>query len=75
MKVRNIEVVKKGPRTKDMKIFELLIKMKPGAYTILNKKDWHYKASPGAYMIRERTGREFQVQSLVDGSGWKITAM
>lgn len=70
-----IEVKKRGPGTPNKKAIDKINKLKKGEHLILKKKEWLLATLPGAYILRSHLNREFKVQTLVDESGWKITAL
>lgn len=70
-----IEVKKKGKKTRNNEAFEKIAALKSGEFIVFKKKDWHMKTLPGSHLFRRRLLREFQVQTLKDDSGWKITAL
>ena len=73
--MNDIQVKKTGRRSINTKAFETISKIKKGSFIIFPKKDWKLMTLPGAHILRRHTGREFQVQTLLDDSGWKITAL
>ena len=73
--MNQIEVKKKGKKTRNNEAFEKIAAIKVGSFIVFKKKDWHMKTQPGSHLLRRRLGREFQVQTLKDDSGWKITAL
>ena len=73
--MRDIEVKKKGKKTRNNVAFERLAETQPGSFIIFKKNEWEMKTIPGAHLIRRRLGREFKVETLKDDSGWKITAL
>ena len=73
--MNEIKVMKRGRPAKDDKIFKEFLKLKKGSFMILTKEAWNYKTLPGAHIIRRHTNREFKVETLVDETGWKVTAL
>lgn len=71
----NIEVKKPGRKSTNKKAFDMLLDTPKGDFIVIKKKDWTIKTKPGQHLIRKRTGREFKVETLVDESGWKCTAL
>ncbi len=43
-----------------------------GKEVIIKKKDWKLVVPPGAHILRQKLGHEYEVKSLEDGSGWLI---
>ena len=73
--MNQIEVKKKGKKTRNNKAFEKLAELKSGSFIVMTKKDWDMKTIPGSHLIRRRLNREFKVETLKDDSGWLITAI
>ena len=73
--MNNVKVFKRGRPIKNAQIFEVFLELKKGSFMILKKQDWKYKTLPGAHIIRRHTGKEFKVETLIDRTGWKITAL
>lgn len=71
----DIEVKKKGKKTRNNDAFETISALVEGEFIVIKKKDWKMKTLPGSHLLRRRLHREFQVQTLKDDSGWKITAL
>lgn len=71
----DIEVKKKGKKTRNNEAIEKISALKKGEFIVLSKKDWKMKTLPGSHLLRRRLSREFQVNTLKDESGWKITAL
>lgn len=69
------EVVKKGKKARNNEAFKLINEVKTGESMILLKEDWKFKTLPGKNNIRRRLKREFKMETLTDGTGWKITAL
>jgi len=70
-----IEVKKRGPGTPNKKAIEKIGNLKVGEHLILTKEEWLTVTPPGANVFRHFLNREFKIQTLVDDSGWKITAL
>ena len=73
--MNNIKVKKPGRDPKNQKAFDKINSLKKGEFMIMKKKDWKMKTLPGAHIIRRYTNREFKVETLLDESGWVITAL
>ena len=71
----NILVKKKGRRPRNKEAFDKIDELKQGEFMILLKGDWNLKTLPGAHIIRRYTNREFKVETLMDETGWRITAL
>lgn len=72
---KEIQVKRAGRKPTNEKAFNLIAAIKKGKFIIVLAKDWNLKTSPGRHIIRKHTGREFKVESLIDNSGWKCTAL
>ena len=70
-----IEVKKKGKRTRNNEAFEKIAALTAGEFIVIKKEDWGMKTLPGSHLLRRRLNREFQVNTLKDDSGWLITAL
>ncbi len=73
--MKEIKVKKPGRDPKNQKAFDKINNIAPGYYLIMKKKDWKMKTLPGAHIIRRYTNREFKVETLLDESGWVISAL
>ena len=73
--MNDIKIIKRGRPVKEPEIFKTFLELKQGSFMILKKEDWKYKTLPGAHIIRRHTNREFKVETLINGIGWKITAL
>ena len=71
----NQEVVKKGKRTRNNEAFGLLETTPKGESIIILKEDWKMKTIPGRHLIRRRIHREFLMETLKNGTGWKLTSL
>lgn len=70
-----VQVKKPGRKPRNQKAFDRIIALEKGESLIMKVKDWKLATPPGANIIRRYTNREFQVQTLIDDSGWQITAL
>ncbi len=73
--MKEIKVKKPGRDPKNTKAFTVIDKIPKGKFIIMKKKDWKMKTLPGAHIIRRYTNREFKVETLLDESGWVISAL
>ncbi len=63
----------KGPGRKPINLPALTkIANMPGKEIIIRRKDWKLVVPPGAHILRQKLGREYEVASLKDDSGWLI---
>lgn len=70
-----IKVKRKGRKPSNAEAFEKINAVKKGDSLVVLRKDWKIKTVPGQHIIRRHTGREFKVETLIDESGWKVTAL
>lgn len=75
MKTEKIMVKRKGRKPSNAKAFDRISKVKKGDSIIVTRDEWQIKTVPGQHIIRRHTGREFRVETLLDDSGWKVTAL
>jgi hypothetical protein len=73
--VEEIQVKKKGKKTRNNAAFEKINAVKVGDFIVLKNEEWEMGTLPGAHIIRRRLGREFKVETLKDETGWVITAL
>lgn len=71
----NIAVKKPGRKPAHPEGFARIAAVKTGNFIIIKTEEWPIKTKPGQHIIRKHTGREFKVEALEDGSGWKVTAL
>jgi len=69
------EVKKRGAKTPNEKALKIINAIEKGQSQILDKREWVIVTPPGAHILRRHLNREFKVESLIDDSGWKITAL
>lgn len=67
------ETKKPGPRPINTDAFNKIKTLGIGKMMVMQKKQWKLIAPPGAIILRRRLGREYEVKSLVDDSGWLIS--
>lgn len=72
---KDITVKKPGRKPAHPEGFAKIAAVKKGSFIIITAKEWPIKTKPGQHIIRKHTGREFKVEALADGSGWKVTAL
>lgn len=72
---KEIKVKKPGRDPKNTTAFHKIARIPKGEFIVMKKKDWKMKTLPGAHIIRRYLNREFKVETLLDESGWKITAL
>ena len=70
-----VKVKKKGQPFKNKVAYGLIRAIKVGRFIILPNNKWDLKTKPGAWLLRQRIGQEYLVQTLADDSGWKITRL
>ena len=73
--MKNIAVKKPGRKPAHPEGFARIAAVKTGNFIIIKTEEWPIKTKPGQHIIRKHTGREFKVEALEDGSGWKVTAL
>jgi len=73
--MKNIAVKKPGRKPAHPEGFAKIAAVKKGDFIVIKTEDWPIKTKPGQHIIRKHTGREFKVETLEDGSGWKVTAL
>lgn len=70
-----IETKKPGRKTNNADALKKIVALKVGDSVIVKKKEWNTKTRPGQHMLRKQTGREFEVKTLADETGWLVTAL
>ncbi len=75
MKATQIEIKKPGRKTSNVDALKKIVALKVGESVVIKKKDWNTKTRPGQHMLRKQTSREFEVSTLIDESGWLVTAL
>ena len=73
--MKNIAVKKPGRKPAHPEGFAKIAAVKTGNFIVIKTEEWPIKTKPGQHIIRKHTGREFKVETLEDGSGWKVTAL
>lgn len=75
MKDAKVKVKKPGRKSVNQKNYKQIAAIKKGDSLVVKRKDWNIKTVPGQHMLRRNIGREFKVETLIDDSGWLITAL
>lgn len=75
MKATQIETKKPGRKTSNAEALKKIVALKTGDSIVIKKKEWNTKTRPGQHMLRKQTGREFEVSTLLDETGWLVTAL
>lgn len=70
-----METKKPGRVAKNQHIYKKVRSMKKGAKWVVMNKEWELQAPPTAYVVGKNSGRKVSVRTLIDGSGWVITAL
>jgi len=70
-----MEIMKTGRKPINLDAFARINDMKKGQQIFIDRTEWKLKQRPGAFLLREKLGREFKVNSVVDEKDvWMITA-
>lgn len=71
----NVKLVKKGRKPTNQDAFDKVGALKKGESLVIKKKDWKIKTPPGKNILRRHIGREYEVATLADKSGWFVKAL
>ena len=73
--MNEIKVKKVGRKPTNKAAFDMIAQLKQGEQILLKPEQWKLKTKPGRHIIRNRTGREVRVETLLDETGWLCTAL
>lgn len=66
-----METKKKGRRPINTEAFDF-IRNQPTKQFVLPRYVWKLVTPPGAHILRKNIGKEYEVRTLMDDSGWLI---
>lgn len=66
------KVKAKGRKRTNQAAFDMILEGGKAKILVL-KKAWKLKTPPGAYLLRKYLGKEYEVRTLEDNSGWIVS--